>query len=166
MIIVGIFKKNHKVMDERIDNIRNKIYKEVHYLVMLICLVSIGIKGYNNGFEANHYILELVLLFAGGVYFLIRSMYLGIFNDEVEIHDRHSKYSMSTKTAFYSIGLAFAMALFMGINSAISYATNTGQGVWYFVLVLFTSLMIYVPLFLILFGGIYIFGKKLNHNKE
>ena len=67
-------------------------------------------------------ILELVILIVGGVYFLARSIFLGVFWDELEIHDRTSKTPMSKQTIFRSVGLALLIAIIMGINSAVSYA--------------------------------------------
>ncbi|MGJ7911710.1 DUF6773 family protein [Neobacillus sp. LXY-1] len=148
--------------DERIENIRNKIFKEMYYLIMVICLVSIGIKVANHGFELKLMILELVILFLGGVYFLIRSIFLGVYWDEVEMHDRMNKTTMGTKTVWSSIGLALVIAIIFGVNSAVSYANGTTQGLWYFILVLFVSIMIYLPIFLLLFGGVHLLAKKIS----
>ena len=68
---------------------------------------------------------------------------------------------MSNKTIFTSVGLSLLIAIFMGINSAVNYADSTSQGLWYFVMVLFVSIAIYLPVFLLLFGGIYIVAKKI-----
>jgi hypothetical protein len=50
----------------------------------------------------------------------------------------------------------------MGVNSAVSYADGSSQGVWYFVLVSFVSVMIYLPILLLFFGGIYLLAKKIG----
>ena len=163
---MDVFKRTKKNTDERIENIRNKIFKEMYYVVMTICLISIFFKMYKFGIGESalmeEAILELVILIVGGVYFLARSIFLGVFWDEVEIHDRTSKTPMSKKTIFRSVGLAFLIAIIMGINSAVSYADSTSQGFWYFIQVLFVSLMIYLPILLILFGGIYMLAKKIS----
>lgn len=163
---MDVFKRTKKNTDERIENIRNKIFKEMYYVVMTICLISIFFKMYKFGIGESalmeEAILELVILIVGGVYFLARSIFLGVFWDEVEIHDRTSKTPMSKKTIFRSVGLAFLIAITMGINSAVSYADSTTQGFWYFIQVLLASLMIYLPILLILFGGIYMLAKKIS----
>jgi len=163
---MDVFKRTKKNTDERIENIRNKIFKEMYYVVMTICLISVFFKMYKFGIGESalmeEAILELVILIVGGVYFLARSIFLGVFWDEVEIHDRTSKTPMSKKTIFRSVGLAFLIAIIMGINSAVSYADSTSQGLWYFIQVLFVSLMIYLPILLILFGGIYMLAKKIS----
>ncbi|PZX05574.1 hypothetical protein C7437_10226 [Psychrobacillus insolitus] len=163
---MDVFKRTKKNTDERIENIRNKIFKEMYYVVMTICLISIFFKMYKFGIGESalmeEAILELVILIVGGVYFLARSIFLGVFWDEVEIHDRTSKTPMSKKTIFRSVGLALLIAITMGINSAVSYADSTSQGFWYFIQVLFVSLMIYLPILLILFGGIYMLAKKIS----
>ena len=113
-------------------------------------------------------VLEFLILFVSGVYFLARSIFLGVYWDEVELHDRNSKIPMSNKTIFTSVGLSLLIAILMGINSAVSYADSTSQGLWYFVLVLLVSIMIYLPILLLLFGGIYFVAKKIGmkNNKE
>ncbi len=163
---MDVFKRTKKNTDERIENIRNKIFKEMYYVVMTICLISVFFKMYKFGIGESalmeEAILELVILIVGGVYFLARSIFLGVFWDEVEIHDRTSKTPMSKKTIRRSVGLAFLIAIIMGVNSAVSYADSTTQGFWYFIQVLFVSLMIYLPILLILFGGIYMLAKKIS----
>jgi len=91
-------------------------------------------------------VLELLILLVGGVYYLARSIFLGVYWDEVELHDRSSKVPMSNKTIFTSVGLSLLIAIFMGINSAVNYADSTSQGLWYFVQVLLVSIAIYLPI--------------------
>ncbi|MET3320349.1 UNVERIFIED_ORG: hypothetical protein ABIC97_003449 [Peribacillus simplex] len=99
---------------------------------------------------------------ASGVYYLARSIFLGVFWDEVEMHDRTSKTTMSKKTIFGTVGLALIIATIMGVNSAVSYADGSSQGLWYFVLVWCVSVMIYLPILLLFFGGIYLLAKKIG----
>ncbi|MFB5283125.1 DUF6773 family protein [Peribacillus sp. Hz7] len=159
---MNLFKRTKKTTDERIENVRNKIYKEMYHVIMAICLVSFVVKMYKYGAGIEEVVLELVILIGGGVYFLARSIFLGVFWDEVEMHDRTSKTSMSMKTIFSSVGLAFIIAVVMGINSAVSYADSSSQGLWYFTLVSFVSVIIYLPILLFLFGGIYLLAKKVS----
>ncbi|MFJ8244894.1 DUF6773 family protein [Peribacillus asahii] len=159
---MNLFKRTKKTTDERIENVRNKIYKEMYHVIMAICLVSFFVKMYKYGAGIEEVVLELVILIGGGVYFLARSIFLGVFWDEVEMHDRTSKTSMSMKTIFSSVGLAFIIAVVMGINSAVSYADSSSQGLWYFTLVSFVSVIIYLPILLFLFGGIYLLAKKVS----
>jgi magnesium-transporting ATPase (P-type) len=163
---MDVFKREKKNTDERIENIRNKIFKEMYYVVMTICLISVFFKMYKFGIGEStlteEAVLELVILIVGGVYFFARSIFLGVFWDEVEIHDRTSKTPMSKKTIFISVGLASVIAIIMAVNSAVSYADSSSQALWYFILVLCVSLMIYLPFLLILFGGIYMLAKKIS----
>lgn len=159
---MNLFKRMKKTTDERIENVRNKIYKEMYHVIMAICLVSFVVKMYKYGAGIEEVVLELVILIGGGVYFLARSIFLGVFWDEVEMHDRTSKISMSMKTIFSSVSLAFIIAVVMGINSAVSYADSSSQGLWYFTLVSFVSVIIYLPILLLLFGGIYLLAKKVS----
>ncbi|KON70679.1 hypothetical protein AKG34_19165 [Peribacillus butanolivorans] len=157
--MMKVFKK---ITDERIENVRNKIYKEMYHVIMAICLLSVLFKIYKYGVGSGELYLELVILLASGVYYLARSIFLGVFWDEVEMHDRTSKTQMSKKTIFGTVGLALIIATIMGVNSAVSYADGSSQGLWYFVLVWCVSVMIYLPILLLFFGGIYLLAKKIG----
>jgi len=165
---MNFFKLSKKRIDERIENVRNKIYKEIFRIISAICLGSLFLKIFILDMGTEAAVLEFLILFVSGVYFLARSIFLGVYWDEVELHDRNSKIPMSNKTIFTSVGLSLLIAIFMGINSAVSYADSTSQGLWYFVLVLLVSIMIYLPILFLLFGGIYFVAKKIGmkNNKE
>jgi hypothetical protein len=168
---VNIFKRSKRITDERMENVRNKIYKEMYYVIAAICFISILFNMYKYGLGNQTLIeeslIEFLILIVGGLYYLARSIYLGVFWDEIEMHDRTSKTPMSKKNIYNSIGLALIIAVAMGINSALSYADSSTQGVWYFVSVLFVSILIYLPLFLVLFVGVYYIAKKISlRNKE
>ncbi|MGW6381915.1 DUF6773 family protein [Peribacillus butanolivorans] len=157
--MMKVFKK---ITDERIENVRNKIYKEMYHVIMAICLVSALFKLYKYGAGSGELYLEFVILVAGGLYYLARSIFLGVFWDEVEMHDRTSKTPMSRKTILGSVIFALIIAIFMGVNSAVSYADGSSQGLWYFVMVWCVSVMIYLPILLLFFGGIYLLAKKIG----
>ncbi len=159
---MDLFKRTKKVTDERVEHVRNKIYKEMYHVILAICLVSALFKLYKYGAGSGELYLEVVILVAGGLYYLARSIFLGVFWDEVEMHDRTSKTPMSRKTILGSVIFALIIAIFMGVNSAVSYAEGSSQGVWYFVLVSFVSVMIYLPILLLFFGGIYLLAKKIG----
>ena len=91
---MNLFKRTKKTTDERIENVGNKIYREMYHVIMAICLVSFVVKMYKYGAGIEEAVLELVILIGGGVYFLARSIFLGVFWDEVEMHDRISKTSI------------------------------------------------------------------------
>ncbi|WP_144528263.1 DUF6773 family protein [Peribacillus simplex] len=160
--MMDLFRRTKKITDERVEHVRNKIYKEMYHVILAICLVSVLFKLYKYGAGSGELYLEFVIIVAGGLYYLARSIFLGVFWDEVEIHDRTSKTPMSRKTIFGSVALALIIAIFMGVNSAVNYADGSSQGVWYFVLVSFVSVMIYLPILLLFFGGIYLLAKKIG----
>ncbi|MET1180532.1 DUF6773 family protein [Peribacillus simplex] len=160
--MMGLFKRMKKITDERVEHVRNKIYKEMYHVILAICLVSALFKLYKYGAGSGELYLEFVILVAGGLYYLARSIFLGVFWDEVEMHDRTSKTPMSRKTILGSVIFALIIAIIMGVNSAVSYADGSSQGVWYFVLVSFVSVMIYLPILLLFFGGIYLLAKKVG----
>ncbi|MGE7904824.1 DUF6773 family protein [Peribacillus sp. NPDC094092] len=159
---MDLFKRTKKITDERVEHVRNKIYKEMSYVILAICLVSALFKLYKYGAGSGELYLEGVILAAGGLYYLARSIFLGVLWDEVEMHDRTSKTPMSKKTILGTVALALIIAIFMGVNSAVNYADGSSQGIWYFVLVSFVSVMIYLPILLLFFGGIYLLAKKVG----
>lgn len=103
---MNFFKLPKKGINERLENVRNKIYKEIHRIIMAICLVSLIFKIFILGTRTEGVVLELLILFVSGVYYLARSIFLGLYWDEVELHDRKSGISMSNKTIFMSGGLS------------------------------------------------------------
>ena len=130
---MNFFKRPKKRVDERIENVRNQIYKEIYMIISVICLGSFFIKVLLFDVGAKGVVLELLIIIVSGVYYLARSIFLGVYWDEVELHDRSSKVPMSNKTIFTSVGLSLLIAIIMGINSAVNYADSTSQGLWYFV---------------------------------
>ncbi|MFD1030207.1 DUF6773 family protein [Metaplanococcus flavidus] len=159
---MGLYKKSG-IEDERITNIKNKIYAEVYILVMVIAIISVVLKYfiYNLGIEGIA--TELIILFLSGVYYIYRSTRLGVFSAEIEMHDRKSKWSQQKKNLFASVALGVVIALGFGINSAVQYAEGTSQSIQYFLLTAFVSLLIYLPFFLIfIVGG----NEILKNNSE
>lgn len=149
---MGLYKKSG-VEDERITNIKNKIYTEIYILVIVIASISVVFKYfiYNLGIEGIA--TELIILFLSGVYFIYRSTRLGVFSAEIEMHDRESKWSHQKKNLFASVTLGVVIALVFGINSAVQYAEGINQSINYFLLTAFVSLLIYLPFFLIFIVG-------------
>lgn len=152
--------------DERIENVRNQIYKELWYIIFLICLGSVAFKVYKYGVGSNEIWLESLILLVGAIYSIIRSIQLGVFKDEVEMHDRHSKISMRKKNFIYSLVLSLIMALMMGVNSALSYASDGQEELEFFLISFFASIVIYLPLFLVLFVVLFEWAMKIKRNNE
>lgn len=148
-----LFQKRKKTVDERVLNTQNKIYREMYLLVMGICWLSLIIKQFIFDLGLKEILTELIILIITGIYYTARSAALGIFSDEVEIHDRNSKVPMSSKNVYIGLGFGLLISLFFGIRSAIVYGDGYQQSIIYFVLVLFVSLMMYIPFFLIVIVG-------------
>ncbi|TYS69527.1 hypothetical protein FZC76_04645 [Sutcliffiella horikoshii] len=161
---MNIFGGATKVEDERIVNIQNKIYREIYFLVMAICLISIGFKFYQYGFGVNSIHTELAILFLQGVYYTVRGASMGVLSDEVEIHDRKSKVPMKWKTLFWGGASGVIIAIFFGLNSAFNYADTTAQAYSYFFMVFFVSLMIYIPFLVLLSGSTFL--AAMNRSKK
>lgn len=104
------FKRN-AVEDERIVNMKNKLYKEVYTLIMVICSISVIIKSFMLT-TTESVLLEMLIIIGGSLYFGIRSVTLGIYSDEVEIHDQKSKVSFSKRTAISGLVIGVVLALF------------------------------------------------------
>lgn len=144
-----IFSKKNRMQDEWVVHTRNKIYAELYVLVVIICNISAILKYFVYGLSIEHVLTELLILFACGVYYLYRSVRLGLFSAETELHDREHKWSRQKKNLFGGIGLGVGIALVMGVNSAVQYAEGTQQSIYYFFLTAFASLMIYLPFFVV-----------------
>ncbi|MBY0121262.1 DUF6773 family protein [Bacillus sp. S/N-304-OC-R1] len=147
------FQKRKKAVDERVLNMQNKIYREIYLLIMGICFLSIVVKMYIFNLEPEQSITEFIILLISGIYYTVRATRLGIFSDEVEIHDRNCKIPMSSKNVYFGLGFGLLMSLFFGVRSAIVYGDGYGNTIFTFVLVFFVSLMMYVPFFLIVIVG-------------
>jgi hypothetical protein len=158
---MGWFKKR-KVNDERIINMQNKIFKELYYVILGICAVSIIVKQAYFGLGFKDFLTETVILIIPGLYYTFRTVQLGIFSDEVEIHDRTSKISMTKKNVIYSLVGGVAIAIFMGLNSAIRYGDGGWQTVYTFLLVFAVTFLFYIPVLVIVF----VFGHEIAKSKS
>lgn len=136
-----------KVEDERIVNMKNKIYKEAYLLIVSICTLSVIVKSFTLS-DWTSSLPEIAIISAGSLYAGIRSVLLGIYSDEVEIHDSSRKIKFNTRIMLWGIGSGIFLALFFGIRSAILFGDGSlTTGLRYFFLVSLISLLIYIPLF-------------------
>jgi hypothetical protein len=149
---MSLFNLKKKTVDERIENTKNKIYKEIYIFIMVICFMSIGVKYYLYGTTTKQVITELLVIFLPALYYGIRTVWLGIYIDEIEVHDRTSKLPLSAKNMIIGLVAGVAMAIFFGIRSSILYG-NSSNRLWYFIIVFIVSIMMYCP-FLIAFIAI------------
>ncbi|MBD8038385.1 hypothetical protein H9635_16680 [Solibacillus sp. A46] len=145
---MGLFKR--KIVDERVQNLQNKIYREMYYIVSIICFISIITKLVIYGRGIESVAIELIISLTCSIYYIYRAMYTGVLSEEVEIHDANSKYRYSTKTIIFGILIGVVIALAMGLNSGINYADSNAQAIEYFFMVSLISLLFYAP-FLALF---------------
>ncbi len=135
-------------MDERVEGIKNQIYKEAYFIAFAICCVSVVVKTLVLGLEAGNAIAEYMVIILPGFWSLIRSVALGIYSDDVEVHDRTSRWSMSTKTVFIGLTSGLVIATFFGVRSATVYGDGS-TSLWYFFITFMAALMIYLPLFVV-----------------
>jgi len=56
-----MFFRRKKIVDERVINMQNKVYKEIYLIIYLICLASIVIKFINYGFIVENVLTECVI---------------------------------------------------------------------------------------------------------
>ncbi|PAF32078.1 DUF6773 family protein [Paenibacillus sp. 7516] len=139
------FKKKGN-QDERIVNLKNKVYKEAYIVIMYLCGISILVKSFFQ-WETYSTLTELIVILAGSIYFGVRSVMLGIYSDEVEVHDQTSKMSYSQRNVITGLIIGISMALFLGIRSSVLFADTAHEKWWYFFLVFIFSLLLYIPLF-------------------
>ena len=143
------FYKRKAFEDERISNMKNKIYAEIYIVVVVISFISTILKYFIFNLGPASIATELTILIASGMYYLYRSASLGIVSAEVEMHDSTNKWSRQKKNILSSIALGVGIALVFGINSAVQYAEGVNQSITYFLLTTFVSLLIYLPFFFI-----------------
>lgn len=134
-----------KTVDERIVNTRNKLYKETYILVNILFGVSVIVKSLYYEQNIRMMIPEIIIFVIASLYYGTRSILLGLYSDEVEIHDQRSKLPMSTKNVIWGLGIGLALALIFGIRSAVIYGNGGLQSVWTFFIVFIASIMIYIP---------------------
>ncbi|GAB6929079.1 hypothetical protein JCM10914A_30620 [Paenibacillus sp. JCM 10914] len=162
--------KKHSAEDERIVNLKNKIYKEVYILIMIICSISVIIKSFALHPTESVW-LELLIMLSGSIYFGIRSVALGIYSDEVEVHDQRNKMSFSKRTALWGLAIGIILALYFGIRSAVLFGNdNSSTEIKYFFMVFFVSLILYIPLFvgvnLVIHHGANRVSQKMSQNDQ
>lgn len=138
-----------KVVDERIENVRNKIYKEAYYLIIIICIVSMVIKNIIFGRSMDHVMTEFTIALASSIYMGIRSVMLGLYSDTVEIHDRTSKFTMTSKGMMINAAVGVGLGLVFGTVNSLIYADGLWETLKFFVLIFFVTIMFYVPVFIV-----------------
>ncbi|WP_347551317.1 DUF6773 family protein [Pseudalkalibacillus hwajinpoensis] len=141
------FKKKHK--DERVTNLQNMIYRELYVLIVIICALSVVYKQFLVEGPAQHLWTEIIILIVSSGYYLVRSSMLGIFSDEVEMHDRSSKISFNMRNFLISLLVGVGLALTLAIVNSQKYAEGPQETTYFFFVILFGCLMIYIP---VLFG--------------
>ncbi|TFJ91885.1 DUF6773 family protein [Lentibacillus salicampi] len=137
-------RKNHS-KDERITTLENKIYKEIYILVVVICVISAAIKFYQHGFHIEAAFTEWAIFLATGIYFSYRSVKLGLYSDEVEMHDRTNKMSREKKNLIVGAVIGAVGSFGIALNSTISYVDGVANSIFNFILVFFVSIIFYVP---------------------
>ncbi|QAS51301.1 DUF6773 family protein [Halobacillus litoralis] len=148
-----------KQQDERVTNLQNKVYRELYMFVTIVAVLSLIIKTIND--DRNIW-TELIILIGGGVYYLIRVSSLGIFSDEVEMHDRSSKIKLNKKNFIVSLVVGIGFSLTLAIRNSQRYADSAGEEISFFLMIFFTCMAIYIPVML----GIIVVPYKLAKNKS
>lgn len=119
--------KREKITDERVVNIQNKIYKEVFQLAIAISILSIIIKFYLYGLNSELVITEFIIIIIPSFFYTVRTIWLGIYSDEIELHDRTSKIPMSIKQVFVGLVTGIAIAMFFGVRSSLLYGNESNR---------------------------------------
>lgn len=157
------------VPDERIEGLQNKIFKEVYYLVLLISILSIVLKTYIYRYDITLVITELVLIVVPAVYYGIRTIWLGIYSDELEMLERTSRIPMASKNVLLGTGFGIIIAFYFGVRSALIFG-DAGTRLYYFFLVFLASLAIYAPFLILILLVPYLMAKVrsriTNDNEE
>lgn len=145
-------------MDERIETLQNRIYKEMYFLILLISIISVMVKTYSYGYNINLITTELVIIVIPALYYGVRAIWLGIYRDELEMEERASRIPIALKNVIVGTGIGLVIALYFGIRSALIYGDD-GIRLYYFFLVFSASLAIYAPFFIIVLLVPYLLAK-------
>ena len=137
------FKRRQK--DERVTNLQNKIYREMYIVIVIICGLSVLYKQFFVEGGTQHLWTEIIIFAVSSGYYLIRSTMLGIFSDEVEMSEQSSKLSFNKRNFVISLIVGVAISLFFAILNSQKYADSTEEAYTFFFVILFASLMIYIP---------------------
>ncbi|MFD1019494.1 DUF6773 family protein [Thalassobacillus hwangdonensis] len=148
-----------KQLDERVTNLQNKIYRELYMFVAIVSVLSLVLKTLND--DRNIW-TELIILVGGGVYYLIRAASLGIFSDEVEMHDRSSKIKLNKKNVIVGLVMGIGFSLTIAIVNSQRYSDGPEEALTFFLMIFFTCIVIYIPLML----GIMVIPYKLAKDKS
>jgi len=143
---MGLFKKTKKHVDERVVSTQNKIYKEAYIIAMVLSFISAVVKSFIYGFSILLITAELVIMIVPALYYGVKSVYLGLYADEVELQTRISKFPMSGKKLILGLGVGIAISIFLGVRSSMIYGSDTNY-IWYFIIVFFVVLILYIPCF-------------------
>lgn len=144
-----LFRKRIEV-DERITQMKNKIYAEVYILIMIISSISAITKHFIYDLPIGQIATELIILLVSSIYYGYRSISLGVVSAEIEMQERKSKWSYRKKNVIIAITIGIGFSLFFGINSAVRYAAGIEQGIYYFLITTGVSLVIYLPFFILI----------------
>ena len=147
-----------KYRDERVEALKSQIFREMYYWMMGFTFLSIIIKSIMYPEDWKRSAFEMLLMIFSSLYYIFRSVLLGLYSDEVEMHDRQNRRSVSQKNLWIGLGSGLAIALYFGFRSAIVYGSE-GTTVKYFFASFFGGLLIYIPVFL----GIVVIGDLLAH---
>jgi len=155
------FNKKNEIKDERVEGIYNKIYREAHTLVVILAALSMITKYLYYGLNLEHVLFELILLILSSLYFLVRSIWLGLYSDMTELQDKNKKISLSFNVKQVVIALisGLGISLFFGIRSALIYGGG-GNRLSYFIMVFSASFLIYIPFLVIVTFLINYFANK------
>ncbi len=159
---MGWFRNRKKVVDERITNAQNRIYREIYFIISAICLISIFTKFFLYEISVKLVITELIVILVSSIYYMVRAASLGIFSDEIEIHDRNSRTPMSSKKIYFCLGIGVVAGLIFGVRSAIIYGDGYLNSIYTFAIVFFASLVIYLPFFLVIIVVPYFAAKRAS----
>ena len=160
------FKTNHHG-DERITHEKNKIYKECYMLCQVICLASIILKSLFN--ESGNFMLilpEFLILIVPNLYSFIKSVFLGLYSEEVELTDKVNKLSTDTKLTLSSLLPGIILGLLIGIRNSLLYAEDTQTRIYYFILIFFTVILFYVPITFAISFTTHTLGKEISKKKS
>ncbi len=154
-----VFKNMH--LDERVEGLQNRLYREAYYLMILMAAVSIGIKFFRSGIQSIFF--ELAIIVLPSVYIVLRGLWIGIYADELEMQERKARKPLAGNRLMTGLGLGLLISIGFGIRSALVYGA-AGTYLYFLTIVFAAAMMIYIPVFLVLIMTPYLMAKRMQRS--
>lgn len=146
--------KKNRIKDERVQQMRNKVFGEAYFVMLLLLALSIFIKTYIIKMDVTNYMVELIVVIVSLIYIGVRGMFLG--SEILEISKR--------KIRIHILGIILLSLLIAAVGGVKNYSLykNLYTGIMdkHFIALLCTYFISSVILTSVCFAFLYWLHKK------